>query len=290
MDFIALDVETANSDMASICQIGIARFTNGYLVDSWSSLVDPRDWFSPVNISIHGIEPETVIGQPTLPEIAEKIGSMLEGKVVVHHTHFDRVAILRAYAKHLLPVPKSTWLDSARVCRRTWSDIATSGYGLHDVCEKIGYKFRHHDALEDAKAAGHILLAAMAESGLTLEGVQQRVTQPLDPNKANYSESIKRNGAIDGPLYGEVAAFTGTLNIPRTEAANLAASIGCQVLPGVTKKTTLLIVGDQDITKLGGHDKSTKHRKAEDLIKQGQPIRILCESDFRFLISQSHGA
>ena len=79
MDFIALDVETANSDMASICQIGIARFTNGYLVDSWSSLVDPRDWFSPVNISIHGIEPETVIGQPTLPEIAEKIGSMLEG-------------------------------------------------------------------------------------------------------------------------------------------------------------------------------------------------------------------
>ena len=290
MDFIALDVETANSDMASICQIGVARFTDGHLVDSWSSLVDPQDWFSPVHISIHGIEPDAVIGQPTLPEIAEIIHSMLDGKVVVHHTHFDRVAILRAYAKHMLPVPQSIWLDSARVCRRTWSDIATSGYGLHDVCEKIGYQFKHHDALEDAKAAGHILLAAMAESGLTLEGVLQRVTQPLDPNKANYSENIKRDGAIDGPLYGEVVVFTGTLNIPRTEAANLAASIGCQVSPSVTMKTTLLIVGDQDITKLGGHDKSTKHRKAEDLIQQGHPIRILCESDFRFLISQSHGA
>jgi DNA polymerase-3 subunit epsilon len=31
---------------------------------------------------------------------------------------------------------------------------------------KIGYEFKHHDALEDAKAAGYVLLAAMQESGL----------------------------------------------------------------------------------------------------------------------------
>lgn len=28
-DFVAIDVETANADMASICQIGIAGFANG---------------------------------------------------------------------------------------------------------------------------------------------------------------------------------------------------------------------------------------------------------------------
>jgi DNA polymerase-3 subunit epsilon len=55
MDFVAIDVETANADMASICQIGIASYSNGSLVDEWSALVEPEDFFDPINISIHGI-------------------------------------------------------------------------------------------------------------------------------------------------------------------------------------------------------------------------------------------
>jgi DNA polymerase-3 subunit epsilon len=70
----------------------------------------------------------------------------------------------------------------------------------------------------------------------------------------------------------------------RREAATLAAAIGCQVDAGVTQNTTLLVVGDQDVQRLAGHAKSAKHRKAEDLIRKGQPIRILRESDFRELV------
>jgi len=33
MDFIAIDVETANADMASICQIGLAKYESGILSD-----------------------------------------------------------------------------------------------------------------------------------------------------------------------------------------------------------------------------------------------------------------
>jgi DNA polymerase-3 subunit epsilon len=70
----------------------------------------------------------------------------------------------------------------------------------------------------------------------------------------------------------------------RREAADLADAVGCQVDPGVTKHTTILIVGDQDVSKLADHDKSAKHRKAEQLISAGQPIRILRESDFLNLV------
>lgn len=290
MEFVALDVETANGDMASICQIGLARFTNCGLVETWSSLVDPEDWFSPVNISVHGIEPEMVIGQPKLPEVADRVNSMLSGRISVHHTHFDRIAIHRAFGKYELSPPQTTWLDSARVTRRTWSDIARSGYGLSNVCQRIGYQFKHHNALEDAKAAGYVLLAAIRESQLDLDAWLHRVSQPIDPSNTSYSGRIERKGNIDGPLIGEVVVFTGALNIPRAEAADLAASIGCQVTPGVTKKTTLLVVGDQDIKKLGGHEKSSKHRKAEELIQQGQEIRILCETDFRLLVNEAQGA
>lgn len=46
----------------------------------------------------------------------------------------------------------------------------------------------------------------------------------------------------------------------------------------------VLVVGDQDILKLAGHDKSIKHRKAEQLIANGQNIKIIGESDFKKLV------
>ncbi len=74
--------------------------------------------------------------------------------------------------------------------------------------------------------------------------------------------------------------------MPRYQAADLAALAGCEVDPGVTKDTTPLIVGDQDIVRLApGHTKSKKHLKAETLIAKGQPIRILRETDFIRLLA-----
>jgi hypothetical protein len=69
----------------------------------------------------------------------------------------------------------------------------------------------------------------------------------------------------------------------RVEAADAASAAGCEVASGVTKHTTLLVVGDQDIRKLAGHEKSSKRRKAEELIMNGQRIRIIGETDFRHL-------
>lgn len=67
MDFIALDVETANSDISSICQIGIARFKDGQVVGEFVSLINPQDYFSPMNIGIDGIADASVEGAPTYP-------------------------------------------------------------------------------------------------------------------------------------------------------------------------------------------------------------------------------
>ena len=42
----------------------------------------------------------------------------------------------------------------------------------------------------------------------------------------------------------------------------------------------LIIVGDHDIRKLTGREKSAKHRKAEAWIQKGHSLRIIQESDF----------
>jgi DNA polymerase III subunit epsilon len=288
MKFVAIDLETANPNMNSICQIGLAAFSDGKLIDEWSTLVDPEDYFDEMNISIHGIEPQMVKGHPTLPALAERLRAYLHGTVSVCHTHFDRVALTRGFIKYKLSPIDTAWLDSARVVRRTWKDLAWKGYGLSNVCSRIGYEFRHHDALEDAKAAGYVLLAALQESQLDLNEWTKRVNYPINPENASSGPAIHRDGNPEGDLYGETIVFTGALEITRSEAADLAASIGCCVAPNVSKKTTMLVVGDQDVARLAGHEKSTKHRKAEELVVAGHSIRIIRETDFKEIVQSAH--
>jgi len=284
LNFVAIDVETANADMASICQIGVAKYVEGELTEEWSSLIDPEDYFDILTIYIHGITEADVVGSPTFPEVVSILGGFLNNNICVCHTHFDRVSISRALTKYGLFEFNTIWLDSARVARRAWKEIAWSGYGLANVCNKIGYTFKHHDALEDAKASAHVLLAAVDATGLDIESWLKRVKQPIDPTNLSSGSAINRDGNPEGQLYGEVMVFTGALEIPRRVAADLAASIGCSVAYGVNKATTLLVVGDQDITKLAGKEKSSKHLKAEELIIKGQKIRIIKESDFKELV------
>ena len=284
MDFIALDVETANPDMASICQIGCVKYSNGKLIDEWESYVDPEDYFDETNMFIHGINPSKVENAPTFPEIAETLYTYLIDYVVVCHTHFDRVAIRKATSLYNISSIDCIWLDSARVARRTWKEFAWRGYNLKNLCNNIGYEFCHHNALEDAKATAQVLLAALEESQLSIDDWLKRVEQPID--LSTTSTKISSEGNPEGAFFGEVLVFTGALEIPRREAASLAASAGFQVGSGVTQKTTFLVVGDQDIKRLSGHTKSSKHRKAEALILKGLPIQIIKESDFMDLVKE----
>ncbi len=284
MNFVAIDVETANPDFASICQVGVAVFRDGTLHDTWESLVDPEDYFDGMNVSVHGIDERAVRGAPKWQAVNELLVPWLQGHVVASHTAFDRAALTRACEKNGLPPHSCTWLDTARVVRRAWPAFAKKGYGLANVTKYLKIQFEHHNAKEDARAAGEVLLRAIAETGLTIEQWLDRVAKPIDSLSAT---PISRSGNPDGPLYGEKLVFTGALSMPRRDAANLAASAGCEVDGGVTKHTTVLVVGDQDISKLSGHQRSSKHRKAEELMAQGQSIRIIGESDFRRLVSLS---
>jgi DNA polymerase-3 subunit epsilon len=176
MDFVAIDVETANPDLSSICQVGIASFRDNRLADIWTSFINPEDYFEPINVSIHGIDEYRVKDAPTWAGVYPDVVSRLANRVIVSHTAFDRTAILRACDRTHLAFCGCRWLDSARVARRAWAGFARSGYGLSHVAEYLGIHYRAHDAGEDAQCAGEVLLRAIADTGLTLEQWLTRVS------------------------------------------------------------------------------------------------------------------
>ncbi|QOW24493.1 exonuclease domain-containing protein [Lysobacter sp. H23M47] len=281
MDFVVIDVETANPNLASICQVGIAVFSGGCLEESWSSLVNPDDYFDSYNVAVHGIEESQVVNAPRWAEVHDRLSKSYSNQILASHTPFDRTAVQRACQKAGTTPFECRWLDTARVVRRTWPEFSKSGYGLANVASHLGINFKHHDAEEDARAAGEILLRAIQESGST---VDEWCSLSLKSNSLTASTEA-RDGNPDGPLFGNIVVFTGALSVPRREAANAAAAAGCEVGTGVTKHTTILVVGDQDIRKLAGSDKSSKHKKAETLMAKGQLIRVVGESDFGQLIN-----
>lgn len=172
MRFYSLDVETANPDQASICQIGIGVFEDNRLVDTWKSYIDPQDYFHWRFIEIHGIDSKTVKRKPTFPKVYPNLRRLLENNVVVHHSPFDRIAFGKAFAKYDLEPFDIRWLDSVKVAKQAFGNGSLEGgYNLANLAAYLDIDFQHHDALEDAVACGHIILHAIKQTGQTIESI-----------------------------------------------------------------------------------------------------------------------
>ena len=276
--FNAIDVETANRNLASICQIGIVQVRDGVIADCWQTLVNPEAKFDSFNMSIHGINERDVRNSPTLPEVHEELRQRLRDSVLVSQSHFDRVAFEQAMTRYDLEQLQVTWLDSVKIARRAWPErYRQRSCGLQNVAKDLGISFNHHQALEDARAAAEIVLRACAETDTDIEGWLQRVNRPIS---SSSPESLRREGNVEGALFGESIVFTGTLSIPRREAADIAANAGCNVATTVSRRTTMLVVGAQD----KGYEQHRKYLDAKKLIEKGVEIQILSESDFLELV------
>ena len=167
VDYFVVDVETANQSRHSICQIGIAFFAAGKMVESWESLVNPLDYFHPFNVALHGIGPRTVAHAPSWSEVFPEVFAMLSGVPVASHTDFDRSALSGACMRAGVPaVPYSKWIDTCWLARRAWPQLPN--HKLPTLARRFGIIYQAHDALEDARVAGEILALALKARQVTI--------------------------------------------------------------------------------------------------------------------------
>lgn len=161
--FIALDVETACGDAASICQIGLACVRLDNSIETFSMLVDPETRFDRFNIQLHGIGPEQVVNAPLFPDALSVILPLLLGHHLVQHSSFDKRAITAACLSYDVNPPELRWSDSVMIARKAWPELkGNGGHGLASLKRELDLEFHHHDAGEDARAAALVVLHAEA--------------------------------------------------------------------------------------------------------------------------------
>jgi DNA polymerase-3 subunit epsilon len=266
--FIAIDVETANRDRGSICQIGLVCFNGDGIEWQWSTLVNPECEFEPHNIRIHRITPQHVLDAPKWPAVFECIEASLGGQVIASHTNFDEYAL----------------------ARRTWPEFRR--HGLAELCAAFEIELNHHDALSDAMACGRIVKLCRAGASMSPAEIERRALAIANarPRRASrfklaaHQDDVAAAGSPDGPLSGHVVVLSGEFDGGKGPLAAFAASAGCRVdLDFAKTRTTILVVGRRD-QEAWGHAKSGKHQRAEAAIAEGRDIRILTEVEFRRLV------
>lgn len=159
VNFTAIDFETANSNSASACSVGLIKVRDGLVVDRAAWLMRPAPEFGeflPWNIKIHGIRPEQVADAPSWAEQLPDLLAFLEDDVVVaHNAGFDMGVIKGSCAAAVQPTPKLRYLCSVQVARKTYE---LPSYKLPAAAAAAGFaEFSHHDALADAEACAAII-------------------------------------------------------------------------------------------------------------------------------------
>jgi DNA polymerase-3 subunit epsilon len=306
--FVALDVETANQARGSICSIGLVVVEAGEVVDRRYWLTKPPadlSEFARFNIGLHGITPAAVADQPTFPERLDQLRKVVgDHPVVAHSAAFDIGALREACTAEGLDWPTLTYGCSVVMARRS---LALLSYSLPFVCAELGVPLdQHHQADADAEAAARVVLALCERSQVSsledlAESLQVRLGTLLAREWSGCVRSPSSCGTAgkrldppptanpdadpDHPLYGQVVVFTGALGMLRADAWDVVAQLGATPEKGVTKRTTLLVIGDGFRGDKVEDFHTGKALKAAKRLAKGHPIEVVTELDFYQLIA-----
>lgn len=165
----SLDFETANHSDASICAVGLAVFEDGVLTDSSHRLIRPpkgHGWFREDFTECHGISWSDVRYEPEFSDLAEEVLAVLcRGDLVIaHNAPFDMRKLFGTLTHFGLACPTFPVLCTLFTSRKVWPTLPSHGLGM--LAAHIGHQFRHHNALDDAEAAGRLLYAMVKDAGL----------------------------------------------------------------------------------------------------------------------------
>jgi DNA polymerase-3 subunit epsilon len=164
----AIDFETANSNPASVCAVGISVMEDGAVEEKYYSLIRPEEnvsWFSRMNISVHGIHPEEVTDAPDFRAVYHEMAPYFEDAVVIaHNARFDMGCLKAACLNTGIAVPHLHYFDTVELSRKVFRSLPR--HRLNDLCDYLGVELNHHNALSDSYGCLMIAVSAMNLTGV----------------------------------------------------------------------------------------------------------------------------
>lgn len=307
--YTIIDVETTGFSPKTdkIIQISAIKYdTTGRAIDTYDTYLNPGIHIPENATNVNHITDEMVANAPYAEEIQDEFLQFLGDDLLVgYNVAFDLGFLNKAFGFGEI-FTGCRYVDALQIARRS---LALPSYDLSTAASAVGYYSNaFHNSLTDCEAVAALLQNIDANLNGWIKSFRNNTSDELDEHRAITRELRKEEkrdrkrqleamekarlcniqaAATDTnhPLYGKTIVFTGELSIERSEAAELAASVGAFIRSSVSKKTDYLVVGIQDINIVGEDGLSTKEESAYALNATGKAnIKIIREDEFHNLI------
>lgn len=162
-DFAAIDFETANGNMSSVCSVGIVVVRDGRITDRFYRLIHPApNFYSPKNVEVHGLTKADTDGADYFPEVwAEAVQIIGDLPLVAHYSRFDEGCLRAAHKRYNMTYPEYEFHCTCVAARKHYG-ASLPNHRLPTVAAACGYNLdNHHHALADAEACAAIALTIL---------------------------------------------------------------------------------------------------------------------------------
>jgi DNA polymerase-3 subunit epsilon len=162
-DFAAIDFETANYNLSSICSVGIVIVRYGQITEKIYRLIRPEpEWYSYWNIQIHGLTAVDTEKEPVFPIVWKEITPKIAGlPLIAHNSSFDEGCLRAVHRVYQMDYPDYKFHCTCSASRRVFGKNLPN-HQLQTVAMRCGYDLtHHHHALADAEACAAIALTIL---------------------------------------------------------------------------------------------------------------------------------
>ncbi|AZM73744.1 DNA polymerase III [Streptomyces sp. KPB2] len=280
-EWALVDVETSGLVPRRDRVLSVAVVTlgpDGEQTGEFSTLLDPG--CDPGPVHVHGLTAERLRGAPAFEQVAERIGALLEGRVLVaHNAQFDYDFLAHEFARARLRLPVNRRLCTLALNRRV--DPPTDDLKLGTLAAHYGVpRLKAHDALDDTRVLAGVLRASLrAAAGLDLPlplvACPPRQDPRFAPKPPKTPCAFRNPGRLTpgGPLVqGMKVAVTGETGSDRADLVLRGVAAGLNMMGSVSRHTSALVTNEPS----GG---SAKARRA-----RAEGVPVIDESAFLRLL------
>lgn len=290
-DYVVIDLETTgrNPRQDNIIEISAVKYRNNVETDKFNQLIAIDQPISSFVSMLTGITDKMLKGKPHIQDVLPLFVDFIGNDVLVGHNiaAFDSCFLDKAYNDYLRKEFENPCVDTLRLSKKLNKDFPRHSLGYLAFHYNVSYDGAHR-AMADCLITNACFQCMKREIRKNY-GEEEFCAAATRKAKINVSEIVPENEVTDcnHPFYQKALVFTGALSLTRQDAMQLAVNVGAIVKTSVTSKTSYLVVGDQDLARVGDDGMSTKQEKANALNASGKAnIQIISESEFLEMVKK----
>ena len=132
-------------------------------IEEVQTLINPLSEFHYFNTRVHGITENMVQDAPTFEEFWPQLKPYIDKQMIIaHNASFNMGLLKESVGRCYETQPEYQYSCSYRIAKKVWPDLYN--HKLSTVANYLSISLKHHDALENVRAAALIVLEAMKKT------------------------------------------------------------------------------------------------------------------------------